>query len=475
MQLRRALFLTFVVATPVVGAEHKPLVDELVRPLVEEKFVVACVVGLVDHGKTEVYGYGVTRLGGDEQPDGDTIFEIGSMTKAFTGTLLADAVNRNVLRLDAKLQSFMPDGVRLQEVPGRPIRLVDVASQSSGLPRMPSNFAPRDPDNPYVDYSADDMFAFLRDYQLTRPPGEYEYSNLGMGLLGYLVSRAESKGFEQLLVDRICDPLEMDDTRIRLSKEQQGRLALPYNGESSPVKNWELDALAGAGAIRSTANDILKFLKASLDGEPRTVSAAIHLAWQQRHGPPPSQSASDTSTMWSHGIPKENRVGLGWQIAPDGVTRWHHGQTGGYSSVMYVHPPTQQAVVVLCNTPTDLIWPMGEQLLQRMRGLRPPAFDVPRTVDVERELLRRCVGEYQLAPSEQLTVTLDEEGLAIQLTGQNEHRLYPRSATEFFLKIVDAQVTFVAGKDGEIGELVLHQNGFDQAAPRLPDSTLERQ
>ena len=287
MRFRVLLIFSWMLTTSLVQvADHEKLVDDMVRPLVEEKFVVACVVGVVDHGKLEVYSYGVTRLGGSEKPNGDTVFEIGSMTKAITGTLLADMANRGLVKLDAPLRDFMPDGITLHEVEGHPIRLVDVASQSSGLPRMPYNFAPKDPKNPYVDYSAEDMFAFLRDHKLRRPPGEYEYSNLGMGLLGYVLAQQAGKSYEQLLVDRICDPLQMNDTRVTLSEEQRQRLAPPYNGELAPDCNWDLDALAGAGAIHSTANDMLKFLDASLSDDDRPVVAAIHEAWKQHYGQP---------------------------------------------------------------------------------------------------------------------------------------------------------------------------------------------
>jgi CubicO group peptidase (beta-lactamase class C family) len=449
------------------AADHKNLIDDMVRPLVEEKFVVACVVGVVDHGQREVYGYGVTRLGGSDEPKGDTVFEIGSMTKAITGTLLADMANRGLVNLDAPLQDFMPEGLTLHEVEGHPIRLVDVASQSSGLPRMPTNFAPKDPKNPYVDYTVDDMFSFLRGYQLTRPPGEYEYSNFGMGLLGYVVAKQAGKSYESLLAERICDPLKMKDTRITLTDEQRRRLAAPYNGELAPDCNWELGALAGAGAIHSTVNDMLKLLDASLCDDDRAVVAALHEAWKQHYGPPATKSENDLETSWSHGLPTEHRVGLGWQIAPDGVTRWHNGQTGGYSAVMYVHPPTKQGVVILCNTPTDLIWPLGEKLLQSMRGLKPARLDVPRAIALSPHELRRYEGVYQLNESESIDIALDHDGLSVQMTGQERHRLYPRTETDFFVKIADAQITFETGDDGEVKKLTLHQDNVDQSATRV--------
>ena len=189
------------------------------------------------------------------------------MTKAFTGTLLADMANRGEVKLDARLADLLPKDVKLQEVPDHPIRLVDVASQSSGLPRMPSNFAPKDPANPYADYTPKNMFDFLRGLKLSRAPGKYEYSNLGVGLLGYLLAEQAGKSYEALVIERICAPLAMNDTRIRLVGEQRRRLAPPYNRERTPDHNWDIPTLAGAGGLCSTANDLLKLVAASLSDE----------------------------------------------------------------------------------------------------------------------------------------------------------------------------------------------------------------
>ena len=207
-------------------------------------------------------------------------------------------VARGEVQLDTPLQDLLPKDVQLKQVPDHPIRLVDVASQSSGLPRMPSNFAPKDPTNPYADYTPKLMFDFLRGLKLTRPPGEYEYSNLGMGLLGYLLAERAGKPYEQLLIERIADPLQMNDTRITLNKEQLARFAPPYNGECTPDHNWDIPTLAGAGGIRSTANDLLKLVAASLednsDGDNPTN--APHRMPLQRTSSPPSTKPGKSST-----------------------------------------------------------------------------------------------------------------------------------------------------------------------------------
>ena len=379
--LRLSLFRNLILISTVIAcstpvfADHKNQVDKLVNPLIESKSVVGCVVGVFDNGKSEVHGYGEVHRGTGDAPNGDTIYEIGSMTKVFTGTLLGDAVRRGKLTLEAPLQDFLPADVKLHGIKDHPIRLVDLASQSSGLPRMPDNFAPKDPTNPYVDYTSDRLMEFLRKYQLDRAPGKYEYSNLGVGLLGYILAKQAGKPYENLVVDTICDPLKMSDTRIKLSDAQRKRLAPPYDGDLDDEKNWDFDAIAGAGALRSTTNDLLKFAAASLSHDERPVVKAIHTAWSPHYGKP-----------------GEIRVGLCWQLARDGETWWHNGQTGGYSSAIFIYPPQKMAVVVLCNTSSEHATPLAEKILQTTLGMKPEPIAVRKTVVVDPALLKSYRG-----------------------------------------------------------------------------------
>ena len=149
-------------------ADHSVEVKRLVETLVESGTIVGCVVGITDNGEQEIHGFGEIHRGAGDKPNGDTVYEIGSITKAFTGTLLGDMVVRDLIELDTPLQDFLPADVKLRPYKDHPIKLVDVASQSSGLPRMPTNMSPKDPKNPYVDYPPKRMYAFLKGYKLTR-------------------------------------------------------------------------------------------------------------------------------------------------------------------------------------------------------------------------------------------------------------------------------------------------------------------
>jgi serine-type D-Ala-D-Ala carboxypeptidase/endopeptidase len=441
-----------------VFAEHSQEVERLVKPLIESKSIVGCMVGVIDDGKQEVLSYGEIHRGAGDKPDGNTVYEIGSITKAFTGTLLGDMVNRGVVKLDAPLQDFMPPDVKLHPVKDHPIKLVDLASQSSGLPRMPYNVGPKDIKNPYADYTPELMYAFLGKYKPSRPPGKYEYSNLGMGLLGHVLATKAGKTYEQLVVERICDPLEMNDTRMKLSEAQKKRFAPPYDVELDDEKNWDFDALAGAGALRSTANDMLKFAAACISDEKSDVVRAVREAWKPHCGKP-----------------GDIRVGLAWHLARDGASWWHNGQTAGYSSALFIYPPKKLAVVVLCNTATEHTTPLAEKILQSLLGKTPDPIDLPKIATVETDVLKSYEGKYALSPLFAITVTLEGDKLMAQATGQQKFRVFPESETKFFYKVVDAKLSFEKDKDGNVNKLVLHQNGLDQPAIKLPEGAASEQ
>ena len=431
-------------------ADHRDQIDALVRPLIEAESLVGCVVGVLEDGRKDVYSYGRIRRDNDERPDGRTIYEIGSITKAFTGMLLADMVERRIVALDAPIKEVLPPEIKVPVVNEQPITLLHLATHTSGLPRLPTNMRPDVP-NPYASYSRELMYAFLNGLQLQRAPGEYEYSNYGMGLLGQILSDQAGKSYESLIVERICDPLGMNDTRMTLNEEQRARLAPPYNGQGDAEHNWVFQSIAGAGALRSTCDDQLELLVAALSEDDTPVVRAIHKSWDQQHG-----------------TPTEGGMGLGWHISPGGVGRWHNGQTGGYSSFLAVHPPKRIGLVVLTNTATDLTTELGAKILRTTLGMKQEPIAVRKSIKVDADVLKKYAGTYLLAPLFWITVTVEDGRLMAQATGQEKFQLFAESETKFFYKVVDAQITLVENDDGEIGKLILHQNGKDLPGVKLP-------
>ena len=165
---------------------------------------VVVVAGLLDETGRRIV---VAKAEGAGPVDGDTVFEIGSVTKVFTGLLLAEAVSRNELKLKDPISRFLPASVKVPERNGRQITLLDLATHTSALPRLPDNLVPKDAENPYADYTVEQMYAFLRDFKPTRDIGsEYEYSNFGAGLLGHVLALQAGMNYEALVRDRICRP-----------------------------------------------------------------------------------------------------------------------------------------------------------------------------------------------------------------------------------------------------------------------------
>jgi len=435
-----------------VPLDLKAKIDPLAKSLVEDGIIVGCAVGILKDGRTQMLFYGETEKGSGRPPDGDTVYEIGSITKTFTAILLADMARRGELKMEDAAQSLLPaDQVTVPKRGERPISLADLATHHSGLPRLPTNLNSVDPRNPYAHYTVKQMYEFLSGCKPARDPGTaYEYSNLATGLLGHIVSLKAGAGYESLLVDRICKPLKMGDTSITLGESQRRRLAPPYNAALKPDANWDLPTLAGAGAVRSTVADMLKYLAANLANDEAPLTKSIVATHAPRHK-----------------IPGNQAIALGWHIAGDGITRWHNGQTGGYSSFAAFIPGRNIAVVVLSNTSSMEISAFGNSIVRVTAGLEAQPSRRRKAVAVDEAKLKSCVGVYQFAPTAHLTVTFEDGRLMAQLTGQDKYLLFAESETKFFYRVVDAQVSFVADEKGAITKLILHQGGRDLPAARL--------
>ena len=445
------LILALLITTPVKGSgdDLQSAIDPLAKQLLADKLTVGFVVGIYKDGKKQVIGYGETEQGKGIAPDANTIYEIGSISKVFTGVLLADMVERGRVQLDDPMQTYLSEPTKTELKNPTHITFENLATHTSGLPRLPDNLKMTDPMNPYADYTFGLMFAFLKEYPFPRSPGEYEYSNFGMGLLGVLLASREKESYEELLVERIAKPCGMDDTRVNLSDKQRQRLAPPYDAALQAAKNWDIPTLAGAGGIHSTANDMLKFIEANLATDDKLLTKACQLSQKKRHD-----------------IPGGQAIGLAWHIARDGITRWQNGGTGGYSAWVGVIPSRNLGVVVLSNTAGKQIDGLGENIIRIAFGgkIEPPK--APTIVKVPKEVLKSYEGSYAIAPQFVLTVTVEGDKLMVQATGQPKFEVYPEFQTKFFYKVVDAQLYFVPEKNGKADLLILHQNGTYQVAAR---------
>ncbi len=419
-------------------------VKEYLRQQVDDGRRMGVVVGLINQDGTDFFAYGRNDSDDSRPLDARSLFEIGSISKTFTALLLADMVVRGEMSLDDPVQDYLPDSVQMPDWDGRQITFADLSTHRSSLPRLPNNMSPADPENPYADYTVEQMYTFLDRHDLRRQIGsQFEYSNLAVGLLGHILARHRGQTYEELLLERIAGPLGMTDTRITLTPGLQERLAAGHAG-LAPVKNWDLPTLAGAGAIRSTVADMLRYLGAHLGLTETAGAEAMALTHERR---------ADAGA---------GGIGLGWLLRPttDSILTWHNGGTGGYRTFAGFNDRGLGAVV-LSNTSLS-VDEVGTHLLDASL----PLPELREAVDVDPEILESYVGVYQLQPSFLLTVRLREAGLTVQATGQGELALLASSPTEFFMTAVEASITFERDAEAVPTALVLHQGGADQRATK---------
>ena len=413
------------------------------------------VVAALERGKPpRIYTAGISGIAGLPL-DSNTVFEIGSITKVFTTSLLADMVARGEVKLDDPVSKFLPRGVRVPSRGGKHITLEHLATQTSGLPRLPSNLRVVDQQNPYASYTVDELYQFLSTFALTRDPGsQYLYSNLGMGLLGHVLALRAGKSYETLLKERILDPLGMNDTRIELTPAMKSRMAQGFSSVGEPVKAWDLPTLAGAGALRSTAADMLRFLAASLDSTSHPLGRVLAQARKPRH---------------DADVPR-NRIGLGWNIVEVfGTTAtWHNGGTGGFRAFIGIDEPRQRGVILLANAsvvPDDIAFHLLEPKVPL--DLAPAPTRPGPEIALDAAKLEAFPGTYEISPDLRITITKEGAALFAQGTNQPRFRLYAESETKFFLRDADAQITFVKDASGKVSELILHQGGANIPGKRV--------
>ncbi|HMQ63280.1 MAG TPA: serine hydrolase [Flavilitoribacter sp.] len=568
MKILNAFFL-LLLSVSILAAQKKQLPDDVVasiRERIENGHSPGIVVGIIDKDGPQYYAFGAKTAGG-EPVDEHSIYEIGSISKTFTATLLAQNILNGKMKADDPAQQYLPKSVTMPMRNGRQITLGELSDHTSGLPRLPANLNPADPSNPYADYTVEQMYAFLSGYELPRDIGsQYEYSNLAQGLLGHILALQAGKSYEELLIENIAGPLGMDETKITFDEQMKKNLAMGYS-QGMQVPNWDFPTLAGAGAIRSSLHDMLRYIGANMGLIKSDFYPAMQLAHTMRHDK-------------AGGI----RVGLGWHISKgsDGDVIWHNGGTGGYRTFAGFVRETGEGVVVLTNSTkgaddigfhllnpeanlikvkksalavirkaidaegpdaglnawatlknehagdyelnedemntqgyiylnegntkaalavfrinaeeypnsSNVFDSYGEALMKdgqkdeavvnykKSLELNPGndnavkmlekmgvtnAVDIP---EVAEEVLESYVGTYNLAPGFDIEITREGTQLFGQATGQGRFELFPKSETEFYLKVVAAQVVFNA-KDGQVESLTLFQGGQELPAKKM--------
>ncbi len=464
LSLVAALFLPAVLrAEPSAPPTYEQVRQILQERIEKDKRGVAIVVGLIDAKGSRVVAFGNRIKDGGVPVDGKTIFEVGSVTKVFTSLLLADMVARGEVKLDDPVAKYLPKDVKVPTRGGREITLLDLATHRSGLPSVPDNLPSKDDADPWADYTTAQLYEFLSGYELKREIGsQFEYSNLGVGLLGNALARRETKASESTgpdadyalnVFDWILQPLGMADTGINPPEAMHERLATPYGRDLRAVKPWHLPALAGAGSLRSDVDDLLKFVSAELGLTKTPLAAAMQETQKARN-------KTDEEVM---------EIGLGWLIMKryDPPVYWHNGGTGGFRSFVGFCPAKKIGVVVLSNSAFG-VDDIGFHLLDDRFELKPPLKE--RTaIQLKPETADQYLGKYEVIPQFALTFSREGDRYFIDATDNPRDEVFPETENQFFSKSFDGQIEFVKDADGRYSSLILHQGGLpDQSAKRLP-------
>jgi len=327
--------------------ELKKQIDQIAGEYLAEKGSVGLAVGVISGGQQRIFCYGERAQGSDAPVDPDSLFEIASITKTFTTTLLAEMAQRGEVRLKDPLQKYLPEGATAPKYRGREIDLVHLATHLSGLPGAPPNITWADDGDPWGRYTEEELYQAVRSTKLRTAPGTRgAYSNYGMGLLGNALGRIHGGGYEAAVVERICEPLGMPDTRITLTVEQEARFVQGH-AKGEPTPHWTTPALPGCGAIRSSVRDMLRYVAANLGEAPSPLREGMEECRRSRGKASPPRPTGQRMlfalafaavSLFLHwrvapplGPPSDNFWLLFWPVA---LSAWFGGTSAGAAAAV---------------------------------------------------------------------------------------------------------------------------------------------
>lgn len=434
-------------------------IDRMLRTRVDlQKKATGIVVGVIDGKGRHISSYGTMSLEKKRPVEGKTVFEVGSITKVFTALLLSEMAQNGEVALDDPVAKYLPPDVHLPALHGRAITLADLATHTSGLPLRATNLASKNPDDPYAGYTVELLDRFVASFVPEHEAGtHYEYSNVGYGLLAQALSRRAGKGLAKLIRTRITAPLEMGNTGLALTPEIEGRLATGYSDDLKPAARWDFGALAGAGALHSTADDLLNLLEAFLCERKTPLGPAM---------------AAMLKTRRPGGMQPANEIALAWNVFSDEGREiaWKNGSVGGYRAFLGYDAKAHRGVVALTNAQTALgADDIGLHLLDPNI---PADLSVPKPhheIAVAPAILDRLAGRYRYSPTDTITVTRAGDHLLVVLATSEKLELFAEGERDFFAKSIDVQITFDASPNEPANAAIWQQAGESQRGERVPE------
>jgi CubicO group peptidase (beta-lactamase class C family) len=445
------LALTGILLPLALAAQDTARMDAVVRSYVDGKTFMGSVLVARDGEVLFSKGYGYANLEWEIPNTPTTKFRLGSVTKQFTAAAVLLLEERGKLKTDDLVKVHMLDAPAAWDN----VTIFNLLTHTSGIPDFTSF-----PEYPHMEpfaTSVAEIVAKFRDEPLDFAPGErMSYSNSGYVLLGYLVEKISGESYEHFLQENIFTPLGMKDSGYDSNSAIIARRASGYTpSPGGPVNAGfiHMSIPHGAGALYSTTEDLLRWERALFDG--KVLSAA---ALKKMIAPFKSDYA----------------FGLFVQTIDGRLRISHGGGIEGFNTLLAYYPESKVVTIALANlngqTPGDI----ARQLGALAHGDTVSLISERKQIALPRATLAQYVGTYELAPQVKLMITLDGDQLTTQLSGQPKFPVFADSETSFFLKVVDAQLTFEKDPNGAVTAAVLHQNGRDQRAPKVSDTVLDR-
>ena len=463
------------------AAAHAQPTDARIKDILAQRIdvdrqAVGLAAVVVEGNTVRIVTHGAMRLAAEQDKaepiTPDTLFEVGSITKTFTALLLADMVIKGEVKLDDPVEKWLPQGLglrgglKLRDHTGAPIRLVDLATHRSGLPRLPDNMPNGTRADPYVDYREQQLLIYLKDRETQvendggkatkRRDQAYAYSNLGYGLLGYVLARAADTSYAGLLQKRVLTPLGLTSTYLDIPRGELARFSNPHYVHRDATlkrnKHWRFDVIAPAGALIMSARDMGRYAQAASGAIDTPLKAAFALAYKK----------------YGDGLSPKNAQGLAWIAAQlnERTVFNHDGMTGGFAASLWVDPDRKSAVAVLSNASAPVI-DIALHLLEPSIPLKNLAAMRAIAVPVDAKTMAQYVGSYALTPTFSVTIRLRDGKLYAQASGQGEFELFGKSDATFFARITPLEIVFEDVKDGKAMRFQITQGGTTRLATRV--------
>ena len=449
-------------AAPDIAGNQKvlPSNDEIRKILTERVGAnekdTGIIVGVIEPRGRRIITFG-HRNAGDLRPlDGDTIFEIGSVTKGFTALLLADMVGKNEVALSDPVAKYLAADFKVPERNGRSITLVDLATHTSSLPFMPEN-APALNDPAAAKYSAADLKQYVASYQLKRDIGsEWEYSNIGYWVLSEALSSRAGTDYETLARKRVIAPLKLANTDFSLSPKMKANFAMGHDAALQPAPAVSAlpiySIMPGAGSLYSTANDLVTLLSVAMGYERSPLAPAIEATLSTRR---PTGGG--------------NEQALGWTVIGKGDDQliYRDGGTYGFASSMAWDPKKRVGVIVLSNQQGD-VDDIARHLLRPDVPLAKPTNTKHTEIAIDSSLLDKYAGRYEAQGEGIFTVARENNFLTIESPadwGLPKLRIRPESPRDFFAKELPVRVTFQTDNNGRVTGILIYPPRGQKAVP----------